>query len=342
MLSVLRCLTRSWIAIPVLMVWLAAPSSAGAQSPSAPARTIGQIVFFGDSLTDSGNHFIYAGTSSRQPFTLEAPDASYDIGGHHFSDGDTWAEDLATTLHTPTSGSPALRVPGVFTNYAVGRARARAGAPQFPDFDLRTQVSRYLADFGGAVPQNTLVAIWIGGTDVEDGLNAFLIDPSGVTTAGILQDALVAIADSVGALYAAGARMFLIVNIPSLAYTPYVRFLDANVYPGIAGAATGVTTSYDIALGQLVSALPALLPPDSVHPLQFVSLLDTNGLIGDIVAAPSSFGIADPLNRCTVPGVVGHAICSTPHQYLFWDGIHPTTTGHRAVAQAALQLLPPQ
>jgi phospholipase/lecithinase/hemolysin len=88
--------------------------------------------------------------------------------------------------------------------------------------------------------------------------------------------------------------------------------------------------------------LPLLLPPDPLHPLQFTAVLDTNALIGQIVASPASFGIADAVNRCTAPGVVGHAICSTPHRYLFWDGIHPTRTGHRAVAEAALQLLPPQ
>lgn len=306
------------------------------------AQTIDQVVFFGDSLSDSGNHFIFTGESSRQPFALGPPDASYDIGGHHFSNGNTWAEQLATALRTPTSGNSALRAPGVFTNYAVGQARARAAASVFSDFDLRTQVERYLADFGGQVPAGTLVAIWIGSNDVNDALNALLIDPSGATTASILQAALAATADSVALLYGAGARMFLIANVPDFAYTPYVRFLDAFVYPGIAAAATAVTTSYDNALGQLVAALPLLLPPDPVHPLQFTAVLDANALIGQIVASPASFGIADASNRCTTPGVVGHAICSTPHRYLFWDGIHPTRTGHRAVAEAALQLLPPQ
>ena len=342
MFSIFRCLERHWLAIPVLTLLQAAASPASAQTQPAAAQAINHIVFFGDSLSDSGNHYIFTDASSRQPFSVEPPEASYDIGGHHFSDGATWAEQLATALHTPTSGGPALRVPGVFTNYAVGRARARAGAPVFPDFDLRTQVNRYLADFGGHVPANTLVAIWIGGTDVEDALSALMIDPSGVTTAGILQEAVLAVLDSVATLYGGGARMFLIANIPSLAYTPYVRFLDGSVYPGIATAATVVTIAYDTALSQLCAVLPVLLPADPVYPLQFITLLDTNALIGEIMASPASFDIADPSSRCTVPETIGHAICSTPDRYLFWDGIHPTTTGHRAVGQAALEVLPPQ
>ena len=85
-------------------------------APCASAQAINRIFFFGDSLSDPGNHFIFTHLSSRQPFLLGPPDASYDIGGHHFSDGVTWAEELATQLHSPNSGGPALRAPGVFTD----------------------------------------------------------------------------------------------------------------------------------------------------------------------------------------------------------------------------------
>ncbi len=88
-------------------------------APSASAGDFPRVVVFGDSLSDPDNHFIAFGTTSLQPFA-PIPDASYAIGGHHFSDGATWAEQLTQNLQLPTSGSPALRAPGVFTNYAVG------------------------------------------------------------------------------------------------------------------------------------------------------------------------------------------------------------------------------
>jgi hypothetical protein len=56
-------------------------------APGASAQAINRVFFFGDSLSDPGNHFIFTHASSRQPFLLGPPDASYDIGGHHFSDG---------------------------------------------------------------------------------------------------------------------------------------------------------------------------------------------------------------------------------------------------------------
>lgn len=310
-------------------------------APCASAQAINRIFFFGDSLSDPGNHFIFTHTSSRQPFLLGPPEASYDIGGHHFSDGATWAEQLATELHTPDSGSPALRAPGVFTDYAVGRARSRAGATEFPYFDLTTQVQQYLKDFAGQPAQSTdLFVIWIGANDVDDALNALSTDPSGATSAGIIQAAVTAVLTNVQTLYfGAGARMFLIVNVPDFAKTPYVRFLGANVDPQIPALATLFTGFYDGALGQVIVGLNAVLP---LQQNQFIRLLDANALFNQILASPGNFGLSNAMDRCTVPGVIGNAICSTSHQYLFWDGIHPTTTVHSAVAQRALEVLPPQ
>jgi len=51
------------------------------------------LVFFGDSLSDPGNHYIAFGQVSRPPYQ-PVPIYPYAFGGHHFSNGDTWAEDL--------------------------------------------------------------------------------------------------------------------------------------------------------------------------------------------------------------------------------------------------------
>src|SRR5262249_19171144 len=138
--------------------------------PGAFAQDITKLVFFGDSLSDPGNYFVAFGTIAQQPFG-PIPDAPYAIGGHHFTNGATWAEQLARDLHLPTSGSPALRTPGVFTNYAVGRARARARAPVFPQYDLSTQVGVFLSDFGGRAPSDSVYVVWIGANDLDDALN---------------------------------------------------------------------------------------------------------------------------------------------------------------------------
>src|SRR3989442_10620137 len=145
-------------------------------APSAHAGNFPRLVIFGDSLSDAGNHFIAFGTTSLAPF-MPIPDASYDIGGHHFSNGATWAEQLTQALGLPTSGSPALRAPGVFTNYAVGRARARAGAPVFSSFDLSTQVGRFLTHFSVQGGFQTPSSMRVGGNNPHDALGRPTGDP---------------------------------------------------------------------------------------------------------------------------------------------------------------------
>ena len=101
-----------------------------APGPRIAAHQPWRLFFFGDSLSDSGNHFIAFREISHRPFE-PVPDAPYAVGGLHFSNGATWAEQLSWTLHSPKSGLPALLAGGEFTNYAVGRARARpADAPR--------------------------------------------------------------------------------------------------------------------------------------------------------------------------------------------------------------------
>ncbi len=55
----------------------------------------------------------------------------------------------ARTGTPPESGRPAFKKPGVYTNYAVGRARARPDAAEFAFYDLGAQVTTFLVDFGG-------------------------------------------------------------------------------------------------------------------------------------------------------------------------------------------------
>src|SRR6185437_7948674 len=91
----------------------------------ASAQKIGKIVFFGDSLTDAGNNFIITGQSTGIPFPLGPAAFSYNIGGHQYSNGQVWSQELANGLGLPLSGLPRLQSHNgdLFSNYAVGEAR---------------------------------------------------------------------------------------------------------------------------------------------------------------------------------------------------------------------------
>ena len=58
-----------------------------------------RVFIFGDSLSDSGNIYALTGETSKAPY-LVVPSFPYAQGGHHFSNGRTWAERLAESLQT--------------------------------------------------------------------------------------------------------------------------------------------------------------------------------------------------------------------------------------------------
>jgi len=311
---------RALLSISALMVMCLAATPARAQ----------QLVVFGDSLSDEGNYFVETRESSRPPFE-PVPSAPYDAGGHHFSNGATWIGYLAAGLGVPGDAAPALQVPGLFANYAFGRARARQAAPQFPDFGLTDQVSLFLSDFGGNAPSDALYVVWIGSNDAFDALEALFADPSGATSNAIVVDALSAISDNLIALSQAGARRFLVLNIPNLASTPIVGLLG-SLNPAIPSAAEQIATGFNSGLAAVLDALEPITGAEILR-------LDTFGIMEAIVANPESAGLQNATDSCIAFGVIGDAFCARPNRYLFWDGAHPTTAGHAVLARAAADLL---
>src|SRR5688572_23083074 len=99
--------TRSWVMMGLLGLALAAPGLAAAQS------SFSRIVVFGTSLSDPGNAFALAGGTNTPPdYSVDpflVPDRPYSRGGHHFSNGATWIEQLGGALGLANSAHPAFR-----------------------------------------------------------------------------------------------------------------------------------------------------------------------------------------------------------------------------------------
>jgi len=269
-----------------------------------------EVTVFGDSLSDPGNAFALSHTVSNTPYAV-IPSFPYAIGGHHFSNGKTWIEQRPADDVNAQSSGPAYQVGGVFTNYAVGGARARATST---DVDLGVQVQDYLDDFGGARPAATHV-IFIGGNDIRDSLEAGG-DPT------IISDAVTAVATSIQTLYFAGAKRFVVVNGPDVGLVPAVR-MTGN--PIVIGGATALSAGYNAGLAFAIAQLSAL-PGISIATVDLFSALE------DMVANPGKYGLTNATDMCITPGVKGSAQCDNPNDYLFWDGIHPTKAGHAILA----------
>jgi phospholipase/lecithinase/hemolysin len=299
-----------WILLAVALVFASLAQAQGCKN---------RFVVFGDSLSDPGNFYRASGLTSKAPFTL-IPIAPYEIGGHHFSNGRTWAEQLADQIGSHGSGAAALLNPGQFTNYSVGGARARPGASPTP-YDLTSEVLLFLTNFGGLACPNATYVFWIGGDDLRDALEA--LTTSGPAGAGlIIKQAVSSIANNVVSLSSAGARSFLILDAPDISNAPAVRAAG----PAAIGLGAQLSGAFNVGLGQAIAGLQA-------QGIQ-IARFDDNAVVGAIIATPAAFGLTDVRDTCLRFGVVANAICPTPEVFLFWDGIHPSTVGHGIVAGA--------
>jgi len=298
------------------------------------------IVVFGDSLSDPGNAYYLLGRALTPPYeTLDElliPDAPYAIGGHHFSNGPTWIEQFARSLGLKRTVGPAytngMHSHQKRTNYAVGSARARDNGS---GIDLTDQVDLYLSQ-GVANPsaESTLYVIAIGGNDVRDALAALAQDPSGVTSTEIIDAALTSISNNIITLYAtAGAMKFLISNAADLSLTPAVQILDV-ISPGSAVAAAALSVEFNAGLDLLIDQLQKQLPGVSMTKFDFFNLLH------EVVADPDRYHLTDVTDACVMPGIPPYH-CSQPDRNLFWDGIHPTRSGHAIFAGFARDALFP-
>jgi outer membrane lipase/esterase len=308
---------KTWAVRGCLALVLVVPGAVAAQA-------FDRIVVFGTSLSDPGNAFALVGGTTTPPFYSLAklnliPDAPYTGGGggsHHFSNGPTWVEQLGRTRGLARSVRPAFRAsnPGA-TNYAIGGARARNAG----DGNLSAQVDAFLSAIGNApAPSNALYVIEMGGNDIRDVLLT--------GNAGIISDALTSIGQNIGRLYARGARKFLVWKVPNVGLTPAVK------------AAGPTAVAFAGLLTQLFNdGLEGMLQTNfaGVDIVRF----DVNITLNAIIADPGQFQLTNVDVPCVTPGVPPFN-CKNADEYLFWDGIHPTTTVHGIIAQQVGLLLP--
>jgi outer membrane lipase/esterase len=279
------------------------------------------VYIFGDSLSDSGNVYALTGETSKAPYNV-VPSYPYATGGHHFSNGKTWSERLAQAIQDNKGGKPSREAPGQNGNYAHGGARARANSDSAAPASS-SQTAMFLQDYGSARP-DALYVLQFGGNDLRDALTAGATDPSAVVP--IIQSAISALAGNIQTLYFAGARNFLVANAPNIGHAPAVKMMGAGA------VASYLVSQYNFGLEITLSQLDAL-------PEVNIRRLDMGGFIDEVVANPESFGLSNVTSPCLFFLAETEARCSNPQEYLFWDGIHPTSAAHKALAERALEAL---
>lgn len=287
-------------AVAVVLALTAASASAGDYSST---------IFFGDSLTDSGTFRSVVPTGGK--FTTNP--------------GTVWAENVAAAY-----GKTATPAVSGGTDYAVGGARVSqlpgvpATAPTATATPVRTQITNYLASTGGRADPNALYTVWGGANDIFTALAS----PS--TAQAAITQAATDLVGEVARLRAAGATTILVPTLPDIGLTPFGQAQGATAAAQITQLVSGYNQLVTLGLGNAgVSVIP----------------IDTYSLLRDAVANPASYGFSNVTGTaCTTSSSLlcnssTLATSTAAQTYLFADGVHPTTAGHRAISDFVLNAL---
>lgn len=276
--------------VSLRFIALAAASSLASLSFAA----FSGMTVFGDSLSDQGN------ISSATGGLL--PGANYWQG--RFSNGQVWAELLASQ-----QGLPLARSTAGGSNYAWGGAETGTGTYGFGFPNVRTQVARYLGT-SPSIDSNRLFVIWAGGNDYLNGS----VNPLSVV--GNIEASILS-------LHAAGARKFLIPNLPLLGTIP------RNLGTSSEGPANQISIAHNLTLKGRLDVLTSLSGV-TIHRMDVASRFEA------VRANPTAYG----LTNVSQPALNGSTVVPNPDQYLFWDDIHPTRAGHAILRDLAVESVP--
>lgn len=307
------------------------------------------IVFFGDSLSDTGNRFFDEGTLHTPPYDVAlaenlVPSFPYAIGGPTFTDGKVWTQHFAQALGDPGTARAALRSRGKASNYAYAGARASNEPPLVPNTNrnLTDQVDQYLADVNDLAFPDALHVVFIGGNDMAEAVAAYLLlaqqDPTQaqLVLEWIVGNAVFSTISNVVELRQAGAQRFLLVLAPNTGYSPL--FAAARPFSPLVGAAAASGFNCAIAGPGVTRACPPTTDPTLLQVLQAsgaeVDVLDGQALIDDIIVNAAQYGLTNTTDHCIAPNEPPFQ-CLNPDEYVYWDNIHPTARIHEIIAEAA-------
>ena len=295
--------------------------------------TASKLVVFGDRLADNGNTVSLQESLGQASGATAAP---YSPTGD-FSDGPKWTTDLSQILGLTSASQQ--------ENFAYESATARdlgvpnpfdADASQTPLDTFAGQIQQFEKQDGSFSP-NDLVSVTFGGNDIS--LPSTESPEQGVT------DSVNAIISGMQQLADAGAKHFLISNLPDITLAPLFNSAAFQ-------QATGATPAeFQALVSDFNSQLAAGLSTFESQTGLDVKTLDLNALFKGIANDPSAYGfsnIAQPVLSSTPgigatptynPAIVGQDP-QVQHGSLFLDPyFDPTALGQALIAQTARSAL---
>ena len=273
---------------------------------SEAAGRFSDIVSFGDSLSDVGAFYETTGGTQPPPPYFEG----------RFCDGPVWNEYLAEILGMELNPDTQYALGGSLT----GDMNLNSVPPSFILPGFQQQIDEAIAaDRKPRFHRQSLHTVWIGANDFFAWLSSGNPDPNPMIEGGVT-NTIEGIAD----LSDAGARYVVVLNVPDLGKTP----LSLSLGPQISGTLSYLCATYNDLLDEELDALE-----QNRRQLRIIRV-DAFGLINNMVSNPELYGFTN-----VTEDAISNLPTANPDEYLFWDGVHPTTAAHEYVADAVMQEL---
>jgi thermolabile hemolysin len=272
--------------LALALLWLAIFSFRVSSASGFNLQTVQHVVVFGDSLSDNGNSFALDAT--------RPPSPPYYPG--RWTNGPNWVDYFSYFSQVNQHFLPITAfIPNHGTNFAVAGSSSAL---------LAGQIGSYLGSTGGRASASNLFVVWIGANDFAQGIEAKI-------TVSDIELGIVA-------LWRAGARNFMVINLPNIALTPTVK-------------AQGTQIAAQQFIYTVNAALQAQLPYYALVLRATVLLVDLNTPFTQLVNTGT--WTVQGLGTVKFTDTTHFALnplptIEDPNQYVFWDGFHPTTRVH--------------
>ena len=280
----------------------------------AQTSSFSKLVVFGDSISDTGN--------------LAVVDLPFPFFENRISNGPVLVDFIAASIDSNANRSGHLLGESAGFNYAVSGGNIVGSDPE----DLNQQVSAFLDRGNQQADPDALYVVIMGGNDLR-GIRS-IADAAIATTE--INAVITELNTQITRLSNAGARAFLIANVPNVGRIPETLALLPND-PNIVTRTENRVREYNLVFSQMLTEFTQRADLSVVE-------FDLFQALEDILDNPASFGFNNIEQGCFDSSnfsIDPECVLFGFDTRVFFDNIHPSAATNEIVAPSVIAVIPP-